>query len=210
MPSDLYKRHRFGYEVYLSLDGSDWGEPVARGTGASVTRISFSPQEARYVRIVQTGNSGSWWSIVELDAYALSDAPPEPETELNRTGWQASASVFNDPYDPPQNALDGDTGTRWTTGEAQQAGQTFEVNMNQAYVLSSLELDAGGNDYPRGFELYLLLDGTTWGEPVATGVGSPVTRIRFEPQLARFFRIVQTGSAGNWWSIVEATVYGGE
>ncbi len=209
-----------GYEVYLSLDGSSWGEPVAKGTGASVTRIAFSPQEARYVRIVQTGNSGSWWSIVELDAYTISDTPPEPEPEpepnlgtpLDSSDFTASASVFNAPYDPPANAIDGDLGTRWATGQGQTSGQTFELDLSQPYTLTGLELDAGtgSGDYPRRFELYLSTDGQNWGAPVATGTGATITRIPVASQEARYVRIVQTGSAGNWWSIVEATVYGGE
>jgi type 1 glutamine amidotransferase/HEAT repeat protein len=57
-----------GYEVYLSTDGQNWGEPVAKGAGESaVTEIAFLPATGRYLKIVQTGSSeGLWWSIHEM------------------------------------------------------------------------------------------------------------------------------------------------
>ncbi len=70
-----------GYQVYLSKDGVNWGTPVASGSGAVVTSISFAAHAARYIRITQTGSaSGNWWSIAEFNAYlalpiALSVAP---------------------------------------------------------------------------------------------------------------------------------------
>lgn len=59
-----------GYEVYVSNDPNNWGEPVATGAGAEgqpVTVITFAPKSGRYVRIVQTGTvDGLWWSIHEV------------------------------------------------------------------------------------------------------------------------------------------------
>ncbi|HEX3694125.1 MAG TPA: discoidin domain-containing protein [Polyangia bacterium] len=40
--------------------------PIAKGVGVSDTTIALPPHNARYVRIDQTGSSGSWWSINEL------------------------------------------------------------------------------------------------------------------------------------------------
>jgi hypothetical protein len=69
-----------GYQVYLSKDGSNWGAPVAAGSGAAVTTISFPAQAARYIRVTQTGSaSANWWSIAEFNAYGsfgMASAPP--------------------------------------------------------------------------------------------------------------------------------------
>ena len=56
------------YEVYVSNNTEDWGEPVAKGRGDQpVTDIACTPKAGRYVRIVQTGQKdGLWWSIHEL------------------------------------------------------------------------------------------------------------------------------------------------
>lgn len=54
-----------GYEVYLSNDGKNWGDAVVSGKGTSnITTISFTEaQHAQYIKIVQTGSDGLYWSI---------------------------------------------------------------------------------------------------------------------------------------------------
>ena len=57
------------YAVAVSANGTDWGDPVATGTGElGITTITFPPQTARYVRITQTGTDAKYhWSIYEFD-----------------------------------------------------------------------------------------------------------------------------------------------
>jgi mono/diheme cytochrome c family protein/glucose/arabinose dehydrogenase len=56
------------YNVQLSGDGQNWGQPVAAGKGAGVfTEIPFFPSSAKFIRITQTGSAaGLFWSIHEL------------------------------------------------------------------------------------------------------------------------------------------------
>ncbi|AQT69278.1 Cytochrome c551/c552 [Anaerohalosphaera lusitana] len=59
-----------GYEVYASKDKSEWGESVATGEASKpVVEIELdTDQPVRYLKIVQTGSSGSYyWSIHEMD-----------------------------------------------------------------------------------------------------------------------------------------------
>ncbi|WP_409292679.1 discoidin domain-containing protein [Peribacillus sp. SCS-37] len=57
-----------GYEVYVSNDGINWGNAVAAGSGNEAKIVAGFPQQnARYIRIVQTGSASSWWSIAELN-----------------------------------------------------------------------------------------------------------------------------------------------
>ena len=59
-----------GYQVFVSNDGTNWGNAIATGTGTTqLITVPFASQTARYLRIVQTGSSGSWWSIHELNVY---------------------------------------------------------------------------------------------------------------------------------------------
>jgi hypothetical protein len=44
-----------GYRVEVSLDGQQWGRPVAEGNGTGPrTNVVFAPARARFVRITQT------------------------------------------------------------------------------------------------------------------------------------------------------------
>jgi hypothetical protein len=57
-----------GYKVYVYSDPANIGNPVAEGKGEeAVLNIRFDSAEGRYVRIEQTGESGSqFWSIDEF------------------------------------------------------------------------------------------------------------------------------------------------
>ncbi len=60
-----------GYEVYVSNDGTNWGGAVASGTGTgAIVTATFAAQNARYIKVVQTGTASSWWSIQEFNVYS--------------------------------------------------------------------------------------------------------------------------------------------
>lgn len=58
------------YQVLTSDDGVTWSDPIATGPGSTLTRILLPPVTARFVRLVNQGSSGSWWSIHELNLLA--------------------------------------------------------------------------------------------------------------------------------------------
>ncbi len=57
------------YQVFVSDDGSNWGNAIASGDGANgTTTITFGTVEARHIRLLQLGSSDTyWWSIHELN-----------------------------------------------------------------------------------------------------------------------------------------------
>ncbi len=141
------------------------------------------------------------WTITELRA-----SMPQPLTD--RKAWKLTAS--HAAKDCPA-AIDGNAASRYTTGASQVPGMWFQIELPQETLLSGLELDSAKSpsDYPRGYEVALSADGTTWGKPVATGKGSSaVTAIAFAPAKARFIKITQTGSVnGLFWSIHELQIF---
>ncbi|WP_227013463.1 discoidin domain-containing protein [Paenibacillus psychroresistens] len=59
------------YEVFTSEDDIHWTGPMAAGEGTRlVTVVSFPPKLARYVKIIQKGYAGKFWSIHDLQIYA--------------------------------------------------------------------------------------------------------------------------------------------
>jgi hypothetical protein len=59
------------YQVSVSNDGKNWSPPIAEGKGElGITHIVFPPQNARYVKVSQTGSDPKYnWSIYEIDLY---------------------------------------------------------------------------------------------------------------------------------------------
>jgi hypothetical protein len=196
------------YQVFVSDDAVTWTGPVASGTGAAgVLSIPFPTQNARFVGVVQTGSGPNWWSIAEFNVYGPGSVPLTP---LVPAGWTASASATNS-SEVASRALDGSLGTRWSTGTPQSPGQSFQVDMLQPRTFGKLALNSDGStsDYPRGYAVYTTNDTSNWGAPIATGTGtSSLTTVTFPLATGRYLKIVQTGSASNWWSIAELTVFG--
>ena len=59
-----------GYLVAVSGDAATW-RTVATGTGSAASiSVPLGAQNARYIRITQTGAATSWWSIAELNLYS--------------------------------------------------------------------------------------------------------------------------------------------
>jgi uncharacterized repeat protein (TIGR03806 family) len=97
------------YEVYLSLDGANWGAPVATGTWANNRNWKeavFSPQKARYVRLraLSEVNGNPWTSAAEIEVVAsacLSDREVIGESGLISVdhNWQ-TVSLLQTYQDP--------------------------------------------------------------------------------------------------------------
>lgn len=63
-----------GYEVYMSNDGTNWGPVLASGAGTqNETTITLNKKTAgRYIKIIQTGATGNYWSIHEFRVFGKS------------------------------------------------------------------------------------------------------------------------------------------
>jgi hypothetical protein len=220
-----------GYAVYVSSNGTTWGNPVATGTGAAaLITVTFPTQTAQYIQVVQTGTAAFWWSIAEFNVDSSgggggsgatsgtssgsssgttsgASSGTSGETALSRTSWVASSSVTGS---TPSAALDGNSGSRWTTGADMTNGMWFEVNMQAAQTFNQITMDSAGSasDYARGYAVYVSSNGTTWGNPIATGAGTTaLITVTFPTQTAQYIQVVQTGTAAFWWSIAEFNVY---
>ena len=112
------------YQVFVSNDGTNWGSAIATGSGSAMTTISFATQNARYIRVTQTGSSGSWWSIHEFNVYGSSGptATAGPSATFTRT---ATAG-------PSPTAAPGGIASIWvTTGDQSKLLQP-QANVNFA------------------------------------------------------------------------------
>jgi O-glycosyl hydrolase len=196
-------------DVYVSSDGADWTKVASvAGAGDPTQVATFSTQSARYVKVVSTGNAGNWWSIAEFTLYY----DPELEVPLPRDGWSATASDESPwPNDALVHILDGDPISRYSSGTGQYDGMWIEVDMGEALAVNRVELDSGPNsdDYARSADVYVSVDGADWTKVTSiVADGQPLQVATFPTQTARFIKVVNTGSAGNWWSITEFDVYG--
>jgi hypothetical protein len=195
------------YQVFVSNDALAW-TAVASGVGSSgVLTIVFPTQVARFVGVVQTGTGTYWWSIAEINVYGPGATP---SVALSPTGWTASASDSST-SDIPSHAIDGTLSTRWSTGKPQASPESFQLDMASIRDIKGILMDSGNSisDYPRAFQVFATNDLSNWGSPVVVGTGtSAQVAVTFPTVSARYLKIALTGSASNWWSIAELTVFG--
>lgn len=192
------------YEVLGSSDGANWTKYASANANSRIVVAEFWwSSYMRYIRIVQTGSHSNWWSISDISIFS--------GNALERTGWNVTASTSGSGTSP-NHIKDGNAGTRWTTGVPQKNGQWLQVDMGASIPFNQIILDSEKNstseqDYPRNFKVEVSQDGTNW-TTVATGEGRrKATPINFPAVTARYFKITQTGSTANWWSIGELNVY---
>lgn len=150
--------------------------------------------------------------LMDLAAPLQEDADVKAEAalaleHLKKSRYSLNASRGNGDL---TKAIDGDATTRWSTGEPQQPGQWFQIDLGYVANARKVVLDTTGSagDYPREYSVYLSTDGSVWGDAVVTGKGSgPITEIALPGQRSRFIKIEQTGkSDGLFWSIHELKV----
>jgi F5/8 type C domain len=203
-----------GYEVE-AWNGVAW-ITVANCTGTSPTEIvSFPAQTSRYIRVVLTASTPSnWWSIDEFNVYGspvanTSCAASPSGNALPRTGWVAASNAPYSRLDVPDNALDGNMSTRFSTNEHQVQGLYFQVNMGSVQSFDEVEMDVPNSptDYARGYDVYVW-NGSSWVMVAScTGAGTPEV-VSFPAQTSQYVRIVLTAATGfYWWSIDEFNVY---
>jgi hypothetical protein len=197
------------YSVFRSTT-SGFTAGAANQIATGLTAVTYADSgltpSTQYYYLARA-NNGAGASASSNQATATTQAGGGGPTVLPRTGWVASASVTGG-ADTAAKAIDGDGGTRWSSGTAQVNGQYFQVDMGSAQTFDRVVMESGA-DYARSYQIFVSTDGATWGTAVATGTGAGTTlTVTFPVQTKRWVRVVQTSATpANWWSIYEFNVW---
>ena len=197
------------YRLFVSPDRAQWGNPIREGKGeGKVMTLKVPPTVGRYIRIEQTGKSGWYWSIAELQVNGRPEHLDEAKLRLDRALWKVTASPGNE---DAAKAIDGDIKTRWGTGRGQKPDDWFMIDLGQARTLRRILLDAAQStgDYPRGYRVMISDDGQAWRGPIGIGAEETqaLTVIPVLPTTGRYVKIIQTGADElMWWSIYELQI----
>jgi|GEM_PF-1660485 len=135
-------------------------------------------------------------------------APCTPGQMQSRTGWVASASN-NSPNAPeaPSSALDGDVGTRFSSGAGLSSGMWFQLDMGYPRDFDQIVVVSSGSDFPASFKVYVTNDTGSLGTAVATATGDVTTTVALgQAAHGQYIRLVSQSSSGSWWSINEINV----
>src|SRR5262249_10740714 len=104
------------YSISVSMNGKNWGAPVATGTWADEKTMKtavFGTVSTRYVRLTaltEAGNRGPYTSAADI---GLLGGEPPTGPALSHIGWTASADHQASATYAASNVLDGDGLTMW-------------------------------------------------------------------------------------------------
>ena len=124
---------------------------------------------------------------------------------LSKSGWTITTSESATGL-PPEQAIDGDVDTCWTSGAVQHAGMYVELDLGQPRYFFKILLRVTAAqckaDTPQELNVYVSKDGV-FGDPVLPPVyGSEWTWLDFpSAQVGRYVRFELTRDVPREWSI---------
>ncbi|MFF2911878.1 discoidin domain-containing protein [Paenibacillus sp. NPDC057934] len=196
---------------WLEAPGASYEVLRGEGTGSALQVIASGVQSTQYTDVKLREGTLYTYRVRVTGSTVMSEPVQITATglvPLDRSGWQASSNASGGTSNP-RSAFDGDRRTRWDTGKHQASGEYYQVDLGEVHSIERLDLDntLSPYDYPRGYEVYVSEDGGDWSR-IASGKGrTEATTITFAPKRARYVKILQTGSGGNYWSIHELQIY---
>ncbi|MEU4694006.1 discoidin domain-containing protein [Actinoplanes sp. NPDC023714] len=206
------------YEIYVSVDGTNWGTAQATGTfanNADEQAVAFPTKSGRYVRLraLSEVNGQPWTSVAELNV-ALAPRLPRIATTVRYA--DSEETVVGD--HKATNVLDNNLATFWHTrwnGEPDPP-HPHEIQLDLGRAMSvSCVYQRPRQDLVNGrigrYEVYTSTDAVTWGTPAATGTWPNVVDEQnacFTARTARYVRLraLSETTGKPWTSISEMRV----
>ena len=208
-----------GMEIWLSEDGESWLcvtdlEGTSHGQYAvqallpetiNVKYIRFSHPSLSYAPGQEDGED---YASLHIQLYRSAEEEaevPEAVSPIERVAGHENPLLSMD-------ALDKNSYTRWETENSQQAGQAYDIVLNNLYEISGVRLEYGvdGEDYPRQLRVFLSADNETWTEAVVYTEDN--IEYYFENTSCRYIRLM-TGDPGEEleckWAIAELELLAG-
>ncbi len=205
--------------ISMGMQSDEWIAAIGSYVRNAFGNRSALIQPADVARLrAATASRKTPWSSAEVAASVPRVALPE--------SWKLTASHNT------QTASDATTLRPWSSGHPQAPGMWLQIELPQPAMVAGVQFESpaalvdttpavpgaptrtgigggrGGGPapqpaFPRGYEVVVSTDGTTWSNAVAQGQGKGVVNeIAFTPTRAKFVRIRQTGSADNApWTI---------
>jgi hypothetical protein len=105
----------------------------------------------------------------------------------------------------PPYAIDGNEGTRYSTAEAANGDEWFQIDLSCAVPISgATTFTATSSDVAASYSIQVSLDGTNWTTVLTSPTpAEPRMTLTFAPVTGRYVRYNQTGIMTTWWSLHE-------
>ncbi len=193
------------YQIQTSPDGTTWTSIFSTTTGDGATDDLAVTGTGRYIRMYGTQRATQYgYSLFEFSVNGT-PAGGGGSTLLSQ-GHPATSSSNENSTLGPANAVDGNTGTRWSSGFSDP--QWIQVDLGATHSISRVVLNWEAA-YGRAYQLQTSNDGTTWTTIFSTTTGDGGIDDLAVTGSGRYVRMTGTQRATQYgYSLWEFQVYG--
>jgi beta-glucanase (GH16 family) len=193
------------YQIQVSADGTNWTTIYTNNSSPGGIQDIALSGTGRYFRVYATARASQWGdSLYELAVYG--SAGGGGTATLLSQGRTATASSTENGSFPASAAVDGNTGTRWSSAFADP--QWLQVDLGASHSVSQVVLN-WETAYGSAFQIQVSGDATNWTTVFSTTTGTGGTQTLPVTGTGRYVRVLGTTRATQYgYSLWEFQVYG--
>ena len=193
------------FQIQTSSDGTNWTTIYSTTTGTGGTQTLNVTGTGRYVRMYGTARATAYgYSLWEFQVYG-SLAGGTCSTTDAALNQPATASSLENATFPASNAVDGNTGTRWSSAFSDPQWLEVDLGSSQTICQVTLNWEAA---YATAFQIQTSPDGSTWTSIYSTTTGTGGVQTLSVSGTGRYVRMYGTTRATQYgYSLWEFGVY---
>ncbi len=184
------------FQIQTSADGSNWTSIYSTTSGTGGTQNLTVTGTGRYIRMYGTARATAYgYSLWEFGVYGTSSgggtgsACGTTNAALNKT---ATASSTESGAYPASDAVDGNTGTRWSSAFSDPQWLEVDLGSSQSICGVTLNWEAA---YATSFQIQTSADGSNWTSIYSTTTGTGGTQNLTVTGTGRYIRMYGTARA---------------
>ncbi|HEU5353823.1 MAG TPA: discoidin domain-containing protein [Actinocrinis sp.] len=196
-----------GFQVQTSNDNANWTSIYSTTTGSGGTQTLSVMGTGRYVRMYGTARATPYgYSLWEFQVYgSLGSGGGSCGTTNAALGHTATASSLENTTFPAANAVDGNTGTRWSSGFSDP--QWLQVDLGSAQSICGVTLNWEAA-YGKAFQIQTSNDAANWTSIYSTTTGAGGTQTLSVTGTGRYVRMYGTARGTQYgYSLWEFQVF---
>ena len=194
------------FQIQTSADGTNWTTIYSTTTGTGGTQTLNVTGTGRYVRMYGTARATQYgYSLWEFQVYGTAGSGSSCSTTDAALNRPATASSLENASFPASAAVDGNTGTRWSSAFSDP--QWLQVDLGSSQTICEVTLDWEAA-YATAFQIQVSPDGTNWTTIYSTTTGTGGTQTLSVSGTGRYVRMYGTTRATPYgYSLWEFGVY---
>ncbi|HEV3172185.1 MAG TPA: discoidin domain-containing protein [Actinocrinis sp.] len=196
------------YQIQVSPDATNWTSIYSTTTGPGGTETLNITGTGRYIRMYGTARNTQYgYSIWEFQVYGTIGGGTGCGTTNVALNHPATASSLENATFPASNAVDGNTGTRWSSQFSDPQWLQVDLGSTQSICQVVIQWETASG---KAYQIQVSNDATNWTTIYSTTTGPGGTETLNVSGSGRYIRMYGTARNTQWgYSIWEFQVYAG-